>query len=121
MVTSAVAGEGKSFTAINLAMSIAAELDHTVMLVDADLARPPLPRMLGIEDGARSARCARRHGRDPDVLLRTNVEKLTLLRSGTPHAKATELLASEAMRRLVDELSRDTATESSCSTRRRCC
>jgi Mrp family chromosome partitioning ATPase len=51
MVTSAVAGEGKSFTAINLAMSIAAELDHTVMLVDADLARPSLPRMLGIEDG----------------------------------------------------------------------
>jgi len=40
------------------------------------------------------------------VLLRTNVEKLTFLRSGTPHAKATELLASEAMRRLVDELSR---------------
>ncbi len=51
MVTSAVAGEGKSFTSINLAMSIAAELDHTVMLVDADLARPSLPRMLGVDEG----------------------------------------------------------------------
>ena len=40
MVTSALSGEGKSFTSINLAMSIAAELDHTVMLVDADVARP---------------------------------------------------------------------------------
>ena len=105
MVTSAVAGEGKSFTAINLAMSIAAELDHTVMLVDADLARPSLPRMLGIEDGPGLLDLLDGTAEMADVLLRTNVEKLTLLRSGTPHAKATELLASEAMRRLVDELS----------------
>jgi exopolysaccharide/PEP-CTERM locus tyrosine autokinase len=105
MVTSAVAGEGKSFTAINLAMSIAAELDHTVMLVDADLARPSLPRMLGIEDGPGLLDLLDGTAEMPDVLLRTNVEKLTLLRSGTPHTKATELLASEAMRRLVDELS----------------
>ena len=106
MVTSAVAGEGKSFTAINLAMSIAAELDHTVMLVDADLARPSLPRMLGIEEGPGLLDVLDGTAKIPDVLLRTNVEKLTFLRSGTPHAKATELLASEAMRRLVDELSR---------------
>ena len=105
MVTSAVAGEGKSFTAINLAMSIAAELDHTVMLVDADLARPSLPRMLGIEDGPGLLDVLDGTAELPNVLLRTNVEKLTLLRSGTPHDKATELLASEAMRRLVDELS----------------
>ena len=105
MVTSAVAGEGKSFTAINLAMSIAAELDHTVMLVDADLARPSLPRMLGIEDGPGLLDVLDGTAEMPDVLLRTNVEKLTLLRSGTPHTKATELLASEAMRRLLDELS----------------
>ncbi|NLZ41456.1 MAG: P-loop NTPase, partial [Comamonadaceae bacterium] len=47
MVTSALSGEGKSFTAVNLAMSIAAELDHTVMLVDADVARPSVPKLLG--------------------------------------------------------------------------
>ena len=52
MVTSALAGEGKSFTAINLAMSIAAELDNTVMLIDADVARPSVPRMLGLQAGA---------------------------------------------------------------------
>jgi protein-tyrosine kinase len=106
MVTSAVAGEGKSFTAINLAMSFAAELDHTVMLVDADLARPSLPRMLGIEEGPGLLDLLDGSARMSDVLLRTNVEKLTFLRSGTPHAKATELLASDAMRRLVDEMSR---------------
>ena len=51
MVTSALPGEGKSFTSINLAMSIAAELDHTVMLVDADVARPSVLRMLGLPPG----------------------------------------------------------------------
>jgi exopolysaccharide/PEP-CTERM locus tyrosine autokinase len=106
MVTSAVAGEGKSFTAVNLAMSIAAELDHTVMLVDADLARPSLPRMLGVADGPGLLDLLDGTAEMSDVLLRTNVDKLTLLRSGTPHAKATELLASEAMRRLVDEMSK---------------
>ncbi|WP_369468626.1 P-loop NTPase, partial [Enterococcus faecalis] len=48
MVTSALAGEGKSFTSVNLAMSIAMELDNTVMLVDADVARPSVLRMLGL-------------------------------------------------------------------------
>jgi len=105
MVTSAVAGEGKSFTAINLAMSIAAELDHTVMLVDADLARPSLPTMLGVEDGPGLLDLLDGSAGMSDVLLRTNVEKLTFLRGGTPHARATELLASDAMRCLVDEMS----------------
>ena len=48
MVTSALAGEGKSFTAINLALSIATELDTTVLLVDADVARPSVLRVLGL-------------------------------------------------------------------------
>ena len=52
MVTSALAGEGKSFNSVNLAMSIAAELDNTVMLVDADVARPSLLRMLGLPQSA---------------------------------------------------------------------
>ena len=106
MVTSAVAGEGKSFTAINLAMSIAAELDHTVMLVDADFARPSLPGMLGVEDGPGLLDVLEGTAQMSDVLLRTNIDKLTFLRSGTPHPKATELLASESMRRLLDEISR---------------
>ncbi len=105
MVTSAVAGEGKSFTAINLAMSIAAELDHTVMLVDADLARPSLPRMLKVEEGPGLLDLLDGSASISDVLLKTNVEKLTFLRSGTPHPKATELLASKAMQELLDELS----------------
>jgi protein-tyrosine kinase len=51
MVTSALPGEGKSFTAINLALSIATELDNTVMLVDADVARPSVMSVLGLPNG----------------------------------------------------------------------
>jgi protein-tyrosine kinase len=106
MVTSAIAGEGKSFTSINLAVSIAAELDHTVMLVDADVARPSLPKMLGVSEGRGLLDLLDGSAEMADVLLKTNIEKLTLLRSGTPHARATEMLASEAMRQLLDDMAR---------------
>ena len=59
MVTSAMPGEGKSFTSMNLAMSIAAELDHTVMLVDADVARPSMLRMLGLPTGPGCSTCSK--------------------------------------------------------------
>jgi exopolysaccharide/PEP-CTERM locus tyrosine autokinase len=104
MVTSAVAGEGKSFTAINLAMSIAAELDHTVMLVDADVARPSVPRMHGVPPGPGLLDVLKGSADMSSVLLRTNVDKLTILPSGTPHHRATELLASDAMRQLLDDI-----------------
>lgn len=107
MVTSAVAGEGKSFTALNLAMSIATELDNTVMLVDADVARPSILRMLGlpasrglldllVDDKVELSQ----------VLLKTNIDKLTLLPSGTPHTRATELLASDAMTLLIEDIAK---------------
>ena len=105
MVTSAVAGEGKSFTSVNLAISIAAELDNTVMLVDADVARPSLPRMLGVPEGPGLLDLLDGAADMADVLLKTNIDKLTLLRSGTPHARATEMLASEAMRQLLHDMS----------------
>ena len=104
MVTSALAGEGKSFTSINLAMSIAAELDHTVMLVDADVARPSIPRMLGLQAGPGLLELLEGKAQMSEVLLRTNVDKLTILPSGKPHPKATELLASEAMVQLLDDM-----------------
>jgi protein-tyrosine kinase len=104
MVTSALAGEGKSFTSLNLAMSIAAELDHTVMLVDADVARPSLLRMLGLPPGPGLLDVLEGHLDLSEVLLRTNIDKLTLLPSGTPQPRATELLASEAMRLMLDDM-----------------
>lgn len=105
MVTSSLAGEGKSFTAINLAMSIATELDNTVLLVDADVANPSIFRVLGLPTGPGLLDLVLDQSKDLSALLvRTNIDKLTLLPSGTPHARATELLASDAMSRLLAEM-----------------
>src|SRR5574337_555033 len=105
MVTSALPGEGKSFTAINLAMSLAMELDHTVMLVDADVTHPSVMTKLGLPPAPGMLYVLREDGVAlPDVLLRTNIEKLTLLPAGLAHQRATELLASDAMTALVEDM-----------------
>lgn len=106
MVTSALPGEGKTFTAVNLAMSIATELDHTVMLVDADVARPSVLSVLGLQPSPGLLDLLDGSAQMADVLLRTNVDKLSILPSGTPHARATELLASDAMRQLLDDMAK---------------
>jgi protein-tyrosine kinase len=105
MVTSAVPGEGKSFCALNLAMSIAMEQDRTVLLVDADVARPSLPRRLGVADSPGLLDVLNDDSVDlGQVLHHTNVEKLAFLSSGRQHARATEMLASDAMIDLLNEL-----------------
>ena len=107
MVTSALPGEGKSFTAINLAISIAMELDNTVMLVDADVARPSVLNMLALPPAPGLLDVVVKNSVDiSDVLLRTNIEKLSILPSGTAHPRATELLASDAMIRLLDDMAK---------------
>ncbi len=96
MVTSALAGEGKTFTAVNLAMSIATELDYTVMMVDADVARPSVMKVLGLSEGPGLLDLVLDDSRDMStMLLKTNIDKLTILPAGTPHPRATELLASD--------------------------
>ena len=105
MVTSALPGEGKTFMAINLAISIAMELDTSVLLVDADVARPAIPGRLGFAEGKGLLDLLTKSDVDvADVMLRTNVEQLSVLPAGTPHNRATELLASDAMTRLLEEM-----------------
>jgi len=105
MMTSALAGEGKSFCAINLAISIALELDNTVLLVDADVASPAVLNTLGLPPAPGLMDVLTDPKRDlASVILRTNIEKLSILPAGTPHQRATEHLASDAMNRLVEEL-----------------
>ena len=101
MVTSALAGEGKSFCTVNLAMSIAMEMDRTVLLVDADVARPTVPKILGLgterglmdillDDNLKLA----------DVLLKTDIEKLTLLTAGRRRIKNNDSVRI-ALRKLL--------------------
>jgi receptor protein-tyrosine kinase len=105
MVTSAVPGEGKTQSAINLAVSIAMELDHTVLLVEADVLRPSVLERMGV--AAQRGLLDLLANRDvdlSDVLLKTNIPKLTLLPAGTSSSRSTELLASDAMHALLGEL-----------------
>ena len=105
MVTSSLPKEGKSFVALNLAMSIASEVDTTVLLVDADVANPSLMRNLHLPRSKGLLDLLTDDTIDmADVLLRTNVEKLALLPAGTAHRRATEMLASQSMADLIDEM-----------------
>ncbi len=105
MVTSALPGEGKSFTAINLAISIAMELDHTVLLVDADVSKPSILKNVGLPAAPGLMDVLSENNIElSEFLLKTNIPKLSILPAGMPHANATEFLASEAMNRLLDEI-----------------
>jgi receptor protein-tyrosine kinase len=104
-IVSAMPGEGKTFFAMNLAMSIAMEVDHSVLLVDADVLRPSVLARYGIEPARGLMDVLSSSTLDlADVLLRTNVPKLSLLPAGTAHSQSTEMLASAAMEALLDEL-----------------
>lgn len=105
MVTSALPGEGKSFSTINLAISIAMELDRTVLLVDADVAKPRIPEYLGFHSDHGLLDVLRNGTQDlSNAILRTNIDKLSILPAGRTYTRATELLASEAMDRLIRDL-----------------
>ncbi len=105
MVTSSLPGEGKTFTSLNLALSIALEYDNTVLLVDGDVAHPTLPALLGAPHSPGLLDLLTRDDIDvADALVKTNVEKLSLLPAGSRHRRSTELLASEQMASLLREL-----------------
>ena len=106
MVTSAIPAEGKSFVALNLAMSIALEVDSTALLVDEDVANPSIMKMTHLPPTSKGLLdlLTSSDTKLSDVLLRTNVEKLSLLPSGTAHGRATEMLASETMAHLLEEM-----------------
>lgn len=105
MITSSLPGEGKSFCAINLAISMAMEMDRTVLLVDADVAKPRVPEYLGIHaDLGLLDVLQDKDLKLSDVLIKTDIAKLTVLPAGRTYKRATELLASAAMTRLVEDI-----------------
>jgi protein-tyrosine kinase len=106
MITSALSGEGKTFCAINLAMSMAKEMDHTVLLVDADVAQPSVLRTLDLAPPPGLMDLLLDEKLDlADVMLKTNVDTLSILSAGASHRNASELLASLAMSNLLNEIS----------------
>jgi receptor protein-tyrosine kinase len=103
MVTSAKPREGKTFAATNIAISISLEEDYNVLLVDADIRRQALRQNLGLEANQGFVDLLLNPSLDmADVLLRTNIPRLSVLPAGTMSDRAPELLASSRMRELID-------------------
>ena len=109
LITSALAGEGKSFTCINLALSLARERDHTVLLVDADVAKPHISRIFGADDepGLLDLLDYSQPADYRDFVMPTSVPGLSLLPAGKTRSYATELLASNRMEDLIRRLGED--------------
>jgi exopolysaccharide/PEP-CTERM locus tyrosine autokinase len=106
MVASAVPGEGKTFTSLNLTLSMCLEEDVTALLVDGDVVKPRITRILGLENEPGLLDVVR----DPSVslgsaILATDVPGLSFLPAGRPDANSTELLASARMRDVAALLS----------------
>jgi receptor protein-tyrosine kinase len=108
MVTSALPREGKTFCAISLALSLAAEVDTSVLLVDADVLAPGVLQRLDVRADKGLLDVLQDPGLSlSDVVLGTNVSGLRLLPAGTQTTNSTELLASEAMEELLGSLAGD--------------
>ena len=104
MVTSSDISEGKTITAINLAVAIANEIDYTVLLVDADLRNPSVQKYLGIKSKYGLSDYLTGKTGLSDVLIKTGIGKLVVLPAGNPPENPAELLSSDKMKRLVNEI-----------------
>lgn len=106
LITSSVPGEGKTFTAVNLALSIAMERDKWVLLVDSDVAKPSVSKLLGLKPQAGLTDLLIGSGlKLSDTLIKTDIPNFSILPAGALHQHSTELLASDSMKRLARELS----------------
>lgn len=105
LVCSAKPNEGKTFCAINLALSMAAEKDVEILLVDADFPKPDVLSRLGISGGPGLLDALAGTVEDVEAcILRTDVPQLSILPAGTRSNTDTELLASDRARLLLDRL-----------------
>jgi exopolysaccharide/PEP-CTERM locus tyrosine autokinase len=107
LVCSAQANEGKTFCAINLALSMAAEKDMEILLVDADFAKPDVLERLGLPEGPGLLDAlAGAVDNVEDCIVDTDVPQLSVLPAGTKTNSDTELLASDRARAILDGLAK---------------
>ncbi len=104
MVTSTSHGEGKSFVASNLAVAIASSIDEHVLLVDCDLHNPTIHTMFGLKNNKGLSTFLTQDKSLSSLMKKTFLRKLTVLPGGPPPANPSELISSEQMRRLVNEV-----------------
>jgi len=104
MITSPRAGEGKTTTAINLALTFSKAYDQTVLLVDCDLRRQNIHKMLGFHSRSGLIDCLMNGKPLRDIIIWPGVEKLILISGGRTAYSSTELLGSRRMKSLVQEM-----------------
>jgi protein-tyrosine kinase len=105
MIASALPKAGKTFCSVNLAVSISLERELNVLLVDADVAKPHISREFGLGEAPGLIDLLVDDSRSiEDTLVRTDLNDIQVLPAGRGHPQATELLASERMSRIIDEL-----------------
>lgn len=106
LVTSAIPGEGKTFNALNLALSMAREPDLEVLLVDGDVAQPALTRSLGLSGRPGLTDLVANADLDPSQVIHpTSIERLYVVPAGSRRDNSPELLASARMATVMAELS----------------
>ena len=103
-VTSPGAGEGKTLTSINLAISLAKEVNHTVLLVDLDLRRPSVARYFGCEPSYGLRDYLTDNIPLKDILFNPGIERLAVLPGSKPLLDSSELLSTPKMVRLAQEM-----------------
>lgn len=103
-ITSPAPEDGKTVTAINLAISLAREMHHTVLLVDMDLRNPSVHRYLGLQPSKGIDDYLLHSVPMSDVLVNPGIERLVLLPGRAAVENSSEILASPSMGRLVQEL-----------------
>ena len=104
MVTSTEKGEGKTFTASNLAVSMALNIDEYVLLIDCDLRNPSIHKMFKIENNGGLAQYLQENVDLASLLTKTFLKKLTILPGGTPPLNPSELISSDQMKQLIKEV-----------------
>lgn len=105
MITSSLPGEGKSFTSANLAISMALEKDFTVLLVDADVAMSKITRMFDLEDSLGLTDLINNDKIDiGQAIVKTDFPCLSVIPAGHKNAHAAELLGSQGMANIIQEL-----------------
>jgi protein-tyrosine kinase len=106
LVTSAGPGEGKTFTSLNLALSVSLERDLTVLLIDCDVLKPKLTGLLGLEEERGLIDVLDRQVPLQQVIFHTDIPKLKVIPAGGAHSQSHELLNSDQMRQMIDELAK---------------
>jgi len=97
-------GEGKTFTAVNIAVSMAAEYDQTVLLVDANLRRPAIHSYFGLSAEPGLANYLVERVAVDSILVNPGIERLVIMPGGTPQQRSAELLGSNLMTTLMADL-----------------